>query len=304
MFVSEVAPVAGGAYLIVGLGLICTYLVLFGLKQGYQYTLGALIRKLAGAVGGIRFIGGKLEDIFLRLDHYILGRIGDGLDASEAGLTKWWHGMEWLARETYDTFASFGRDVHYTIRTIVDGTIPAAVGAGTHGLRGSIGAVRRALQREAAQLSHALAVRAHAIEVELARDFGRAWRGIDHLRGVTIPHVWKGVFGAAAGVTTLDDYVRGKLTRRVTNLEKRLAAGTLGAVAIAALTRVYPWWKCTNVRRFNRNLCRSPIGSLDWLFALTAGALVALDVERIAHEGQDVANALAEIWNAMARQGS
>jgi len=75
--------------------------------------------------------------------------------------------------------------------------------------------------------------------------------------------------------------------------------GAVGGIALATLTRVFPWWRCSNVRAFNRQLCRSPLGSLDWLFALAGLAVVALDPEEIAHLGQDLADELGGIFDRM-----
>ena len=75
-------------------------------------------------------------------------------------------------------------------------------------------------------------------------------------------------------------YTRRNLRIRIGRLEQALAAGVVGAVAVAAITRLAPYWQCTNVRRFNRFLCRSPVGGLDALLGIIAGtALLALALD-------------------------
>lgn len=264
----------------VGAGAVILWLFLLGLKNGYEYSLGAFLRKLADMVDDIWVVGGPLGRAFDRADELILEGIGSGLHALESVISKWWAGMEWLARQTYNTMAEFADDTYETFKSVVSGVIPDSIETGTLPQKLSIGKLRRWMKAEAERLMVQIVRRAHGLELALERDFGKAWRGIDNIRGVSIPRLWRWARGAEATLRDLSKRVGTAIPRRLTRLEQLVLGTALTAAGIAALTRVFPYWQCTNVKRWNRMLCRAPIGALDDLLGLallTVGSLSIVD---------------------------
>jgi len=256
------APIAG---LAAALWLVViAWAVLFGIKYAYDYTFGAFLRGLADATRDIRWIGGKIAATFDSMDHFVQSRIADGLDGLEASAARLWDGLAWLVRETGDALVDFGTDVHAAIAGVVGGEIPTQIKAGTAPIdRRLDGVNRRTTERARAEAL----VRARGIDAVNKR-----------IGELVLPRI------RALDQTVADviGFTRRNLAIRLSRLEKLIAAGAIGAVAVAAMTRVFPYWQCTNVRRFNRSLCRLPIGLLDDLLGVGLAVLVMSDVCRMA----------------------
>src|SRR5207249_3528659 len=131
-----------------------------------------------------------LGDEVLKVGNGIEGVLGAWLNAADTHLARWWHGQQKLAEWTYDTIADFATSTVHAFNTLVHGTIPQAVTTVVSPIRTDLGKLRRALRAEARSLEIQLVHRAHAIEATIERDFGKAWRGIDNVRGVAIPRIW------------------------------------------------------------------------------------------------------------------
>ena len=276
------APAAPAAGITAGLILLAfAWVVLYGSMRGYDYSFGALVRKLADMVDDIWLVGGKLADALRAMDYFVMARMADGLDELEEQMSRLWYGLTWIVRETGHALEAFGADVQAAIEGIVGGDIPAQVGAATRPLSDAIGAFRKGLRR---YVEDELARFRNGID-GLRRDFTREAlaraHGIDDVRGLVATVVLPRIRGIDETLADLKAWARRILGTRVTNLEKALAAGALGAVAIAAITRVFPYWQCTNVRRFNRSLCRMPIGFLDDLLGLAGAVVLLSDVCRL-----------------------
>jgi hypothetical protein len=282
------AEVGGAAMLLIGIGVLSVYVVMFGLKHGYDYSLGSLLTKLAQLTGHIWAIGGSLSKSIDAVNHWVEGRLAQALEATETIVAKWWHGMEWIIKATADTLATFGADVHATIEAIVHGTIPNAVHGVTGPLTQALAALRRTVVAQAVAIEHDLGRRARAIEDTLARDFGAAWRGIDHVRGSlagSIAHLGTVIHGDIAG---LRDYAHRNLGRRVKALEGKLAAAAVAAAAITAVTTLFGFLRCTNVQKAGKGLCRMDGSVLDSLLLDTLLIASALSVVEFAKELQAV----------------
>lgn len=292
------APEAG--WLVIGFGIFGLWLAVTITQKGYDATLGFFLRMLANALRDVRFIGGYLARPLEQADHFIMDKLGRARADVESMMTKWWHGMEWLVRETYDAIVAFGEDIHGAIDGIVHGTIPSLIHGATHGARVTIIRQTRVVYQKIGQVERAATARAHGLEQEIEQTFGRALRGIDYIQRVALPRLWHGVHALDAEAASLGQYTRRGLGTRVGNLEKWLGVTLVGGAAIAALTRVFPWWQCSNVRRFMRGVCRSPFGSLDWLFALLAFVVVALDPLAVLHAAEDATDELEGIVRQMA----
>ena len=142
------APAAPAAGITAGLILLAfAWVVLYGSMRGYDYSFGALVRKLADMVDDIWLVGGKLADALRAMDYFVMARMADGLDELEEQMSRLWYGLTWIVRETGHALEAFGADVQAAIEGIVGGDIPAQVGAATRPLSDAIGAFRKGLRR-------------------------------------------------------------------------------------------------------------------------------------------------------------
>jgi hypothetical protein len=251
------------------------WVVLWGMKYGYDYSFGALLRKLADVLDVKVWkisIGGGFA--FRAVDDFVQARIADGIDEVELAMAKTFHGLELLVRMIGDTAVGFAGDVQSALDGLVHGEIPKAVAGATRPLAVDLGKIRTWLRAETARLESTLTRKAHALELELDRDFGRAWRGIDAINSKTLPRLYHEILGDIAAVRGYTLRHLRLLRARVRALELELATGALAAIAITALTRVWPYWKCTNVRRAMRGICRAPTGLIDLLFGLGVETIV------------------------------
>jgi len=294
-YAAPLAPEAGltGALLL----LVFVLIVLYGLHYGWQYTFGAFLRRLADMVDDIWIVGGKLEDAFLATDHWVQAEIGKGISAVEQAVARTWAAMTWIVRETGDAIVAFGEDVHAAIAGLVDAEIPEQIKAGTAPIDTRLDRVNKRTREQARAEAQARSRGIDAVNRDLTAEARSRERGIDALNERITARVIPRVRALEQGLADVIGFTRRNLRIRVGRLEQALAAGVIGAAAVAALTRVFPYWQCTNVRRFNRSLCRSPIGGLDWLFGLAALTVIALDPEEIAELGQDLTRGLSAIWD-------
>jgi hypothetical protein len=273
----EAAPI--GALLGASLLAICAYLTLVGLSKAYDYTLGALLHKL-GQVLDFRVwkfkvpVGGAFD----ALDHSIRDSIGAGITQLEATIGRLFHGMEYLVKLQWDTLAGFAHDVEDAIVGLYSGAMPQIV---KHTTQQIVKPVREHTTVTVKRVTHLEHTVYRGID-ELRRDLTRAWqtalRGIDDLRGALAHDVIPAIRGLEGEVAALGRLSRGALNVRLRRLEHLVLGGAIVGAALATLTRYFPYWQCTNVRAFNRVLCRSPIGAPEELlgFLLAAGAIANL----------------------------
>jgi len=300
MLLAEVAPAAPAIDLAIGLWALAAVMLGIGLQRTWDYHIGAVLHLLASALD-VRVwrinlnLGGPFEAANDRLQELL----GQWVLAHEKALGLWWHANKQVVSYLGDSIVGFGEAVHGTIENLVYGTIPATVTAHTKPLRGEIydvgGAARARDNAEARARSRGIDATHRDLTAEkLARE-----RGIDNVGAKAKAYTDARVGRVQGQLAAERRYSHRILNRRLTWLEKALGVGALSGIAIAALTRVFPYWQCTNVRRFNRGVCRSPIGSLDWLFGLAAVAVVALNIEEIAELGQDLTDELSGLWETM-----
>ena len=274
------------------------WVVLWGSMQGYDYSFGALMRKFADMVEDIWIVGGKLADALRGLDTFVLRQMGKGLDGLEAANARLWDALTWVVRETADAMVAFGSDVADAIGGLVGGTIPTQIGNVVGPVRDNLAG----LQRRVRQIIDTELARFHngidGLRRDLTREALRSERGIDsvgdRITSVVMPRI-------RALDQRLDEaigYTRRTLARRLSRVEKLVLGGALTAAVLATLTRYFPWWRCTNVRAFNRTLCRMGVADLGGLLGLLAGtALLALvlDPRSLAKAAETVTGGLEGI---------
>jgi hypothetical protein len=258
---------------------LTAWVVLIGVLYTYRYTFGALILKLADMVDDIWLVGDDLADALEKLDHVIQASLSAGISGLEETSAKVWHALTWSVDATGDAILAVSAATHSLGESLVHAVIPAQVDAKVVPLGKQVARYQDAGVRRANEEAHA---RARGIDV-LGRDLTAERlareRGIDYVGRLVTQRVIPRVNALDHALDDLAGWTRGVLGRRVGRLEAALGAGVIGAAAIAALTRVFPYWRCTNVRRFNKALCRSPIRNLRaWESLLDLGALFALDV--------------------------
>lgn len=283
------------------LAALAALILALALRVVYLATIGFLLTEIANALNVSIFghkigFGGKVEAINTRIERTLGGLVL----AAEKPFALWMHANVAAWRWTIGGLGWFASGVHQAFDNVVHGTLPRVIHDTTHTVTVKVGSVSVALKAQVASLERELTAKAKGLERTLELEFGKAWRGIDHIRGQAIPRLWHSVAGLEADVAGLEHSVGRVIPHRLTRLEKLLGAGVIGGAAIAALTRVFPYFQCSNVKRFNRNVCRSPLGSLDWLFVLGFGTLFALDTRELVKVGQELEAELNSLLRKLA----
>jgi len=270
-------PAAGGVALTGALLLeLLAWATLFALVYSYDNTMGALLRGLADKLRGVRWVGGTIARALQSVDDYVQGKLEDALDGIEYSVARTWDALTWVVRETGDALVAFGEDVHAAIAGLVQGEIPAQVRASTAPIAERVG---RANAAQAARARAEAQARARGID-RLSRDLTAerlaSERGIDALRARLGEVVMPRIRTLEGGLADVVGYTRRTLSRRLSRVEQLVLGGAIAAGALAVLTRHFPWWQCTNVRSFNRALCRTPRADLEGALALlvTTGILL------------------------------
>lgn len=293
MAAPAVAPegigVAGltAAYVLVMFGVI----VLYGIQYGYSWTFGALIRKLAAMVEDIWVVGGKLADALNALDSAVQTVIGQGIQSLEHVAAKLWHSLEWLVKLQVDTMADLADSTLSAVNGIIYGEIPEQIRDRTKDFTNGLAGLRSTTDQRARAEADARAKGIDQLRRDHTRESLSRERGIDRLAHRLNEVVMPWLTSLEHGVADVRDFAHSNLAARLRALEQALAAGAVGAVAVAAMTRFWPYWQCTNVRRFNRGLCRLPVGALDDLLGAGLTILVLSDVCAMARVIRDGANA-------------
>lgn len=285
-----VAPAVAIAGLIsASLFTLACFLVLYGLLKGYQWTLGALLTELADKVRGVRWVGGKVADALEGIDEAVVDSIGAGVLASQEAMGKFWAGIAWIWEQTINAILELGRSTADALDGVQSAEIPNAITTRTREI------VREVYRGDLTARARARAIDARAtagidrLTRDLAAEKLRSERGIDALDaklGRAIEGARDYAASQAAGARAWAGTRLRGLDARIATVTGLIAAGALTAAGIRALDRNFPWWKCTNVRRFNRQLCRAPLGALDDLFGLALAIVGSLSILELARELQ------------------
>lgn len=265
------------------LAALAAYIVALGLKKGYHYTLGAFLLTIAALIptislGPIGRIGGAN---IAHLSHKIEASIASLAHGFESRVGGFFHGLNTLVHSTYSTMEYGFSQVALAFHNLTHATIPAIVEGATAPARTR--ADRRLKTLDERQRAEARA-RAAGIEAgvrDLTTEKLARQHGIDAVRKGSKAYTDSQAGRLQGQIARERAYSHKVLGGRISWLERLLGVGVIGGIAVAALTRVFPYWQCSNVRRFMRGLCRSPLGSLDWLFALAALAALSLNPDPV-----------------------
>lgn len=272
-----------------GLGLLAMLLFLIGCREGWDATFGLILNGLASAadvgIWKIKLPGGAG---FRKLDSFVQKKIGEAILATEQSLGLWWHANTQVVEYLADSWLDFTWTMHDFGSSLVHGTIPATVDART---KPGIAHARREAHSAAARAGSEARARARgdkAIAADLDTTFGRARAGIDSVGEKSKAYTDARVGRVQGQIAAERAYSHRVLNKRLTWLEKALGVGALGGIAIAALTRVFPYWQCSSFRRFSRLICRAPLGALDDLFGLALLAVGPISIVEFARMLQGV----------------
>lgn len=302
--VAPAVPAVGiGAMASVGLLAIACALVLLGLRQSYSWTLGALLTKLADKTRGIRWIGGTIADSLESIDEFVLDQIGKGILASEKAAARFFHAAQWLWEATVDSIREVAAATADALDGIQSSEIPRQITERTRETTRQIDKTNAYTRARDRALSRQIGTGIDRLQRDLQAEKLARQRGIDALEAKLegrIDGIVDGVQGSIAGVRSwADARIRG-LGGRLSSVQSQVAEGAVAAVALGVLARNFPWYRCSNVRRFNSALCRGNPDLLMALAALTAVTAVAVDPRVVARTGQQAVELLEGVLEDLA----
>jgi len=263
---------------------ILVWAALFGLQQFYTYTFGALLHGIKSALNAIPLV--KIGDATVgKIDSFVQAQIGTALSAAEVNVGRTWHALSYVARLTAETVELLAHATLDALDGITRSTIPeqiaGSIAPAATRLAGTVAALRLTVSRMRLDLY----ARVGTLEHDLDRLFGRAWQGIDKVRADARAQARAIAGGLAADLGALNRYAHGALNHRLTRLEERLAGAAITAGAIAALSRIAPWVRCSNVGKLGRTVCRTETNFLD---ALLAGSLLIVGTISLAQFAREL----------------
>lgn len=298
----------------VGLGLILTWLVLYGMHQGSNTWLRTLVEEYSKPRGGFikRVATAPVRAIargVLRVEQVVRAAIAVALLATELAVVSWLHGLADLAIGVGRELEDLGKGIEAGIERLTTVWIPRFV-------HRALAPLER-LAHEALRVGHRADAYAHAeasrlrhgidrLRRDVAHDIARARRGIEHgIAARVLPRIRgleRTVEGAVTGALprlrarerALEREVYGRLTRRLSRLEKLIGAGLIGAVVIRTLAKVAPWIFCRNVGRLGKTVCRLDADTLSAIEAALLGAFAVADFETLIRYMQDAEEEIIE----------
>lgn len=287
-FAPAAEPLAIPALFGISLVLLAAAMLMFGLVYIFDYTIGLLMDAMAGLVKGVPFVGGIAKGGIEKAKHNIRDRMVSSAQGLEHGAGMFWHGAAQLTEYTGKTILYLGLGMRTATHNLVNAVIPGLIHDKTH-----------PLAQQQAKTSSAAAARDRAEAKARTRGIDATTRDITqekHARERGIDYVGTKAEGL---VDSLGDRVESAIAaeRRYAHkiLHGELASwqeltgyAAIGGIALATLTRVFPFWQCTNFRRFSKLLCRSPIGALEDLFGLALLAIGPISIVEFARMLQDV----------------
>lgn len=286
---APLVPLVGiGGLLGVGLVLIAAAFLMFGLIYLFDYTIGLLMDAMAGLVKGVPFVGGIAKSGIESAKHNIRSRMVGAADSMERTGGRFFHGAGQLADYVGQTLVDFASSTHAAIASLVESVIPANVTGATRPIAIRLGAVRTYVDHLFRENLRRLTQGIDRLNTRITNVEHRLQGGIDNVETKA-----ENAVTDAAGIATGQIAAQRKLAHDILNgkiasWEQITSYAAIGAIALATLTRVFPYWQCTNVRAFNRLLCRSPIGLLEDLFGLALLALGPISIVEFGRLLQEV----------------
>lgn len=289
-------PVAIPA-LLIALRLFMQVFAVWMLRLAYAVTLGLLLRLLASQAGRVPLIGGKLKKWLTGADMFVADALGKVAQANETVLSGFFHGLGVVVDQTNDTIVDLAKSMYVTFDAVIHGEIP------NHAKRANQPIVAR-VKREAdrsraydARTSKAIATTGKASVARTKAEARARQAAIARVEHTYTDVVVPDLRGIRTGLANLRGYTARQLraaNRRIGSLERALGAGAIAAIGLGVLSRAFPYWRCTNVRSFNRALCRAPVGALDDLLGLALLSVGSLSIVAFAEEVGELMDPAAE----------
>lgn len=283
--------------LLIALRLFMQVFAAWMLRLAYAVTLGLLLRLLASKADKVPLIGGKLKRWLTGADMAIADALGRVAQANEIVLSKFFYGLGVVTDQVNDTIVDLAKSMYVTFDAVIHGEIPnhakranAPIAKRIKDETGRSAARDRAQRRSIDDLGARSRARDKAEATARARGIDRLQ---DEIRNVVLPRV-RALRGEIADVRGYTARQVRAVSRRVSRLEAALGAGAIAAVGLGVLSRAFPYWRCTNVKAFNRALCRAPVGALDDLLLLALTGVSSLSIVALAEELQDLMDPATE----------
>lgn len=281
--------------LLIPLALVLGFLVLLGLMQGYNYSLGPLLRGIETWLGNVtvnawvfkthpfKFLAKEVG----KLDNVIRSAMGHQITAYDLKLAKAVTASATSA-STLSAAVEFNSLKTLTaLQTLTGATIPKAT------------AIARAPALDALRGIDEVNSKAKAREKALASSFAT---GIDRVRArgdTKVKAETKRAKAAEAKIRTHENI----LTKDIAKLKSKFAAVALTGLVVAALTRFLgSWIKCPSLRRVGKRIGCGGFAFLEDLLALTFVPLIASDLCAITSAMTKAAQLYAPVLDYLAEQ--
>lgn len=238
---------------------------LFALQKFYSYTLGAVVRGLAGLIDKAVPFYDLGSATVGKIDDGVQVAIGSALSAAERNVSRTWSALAWVVRETGDTLELFAHATVEAFHSLTHGEIPAQIRSNVIPNTVRLGQATAALGASVLGLRATLYAQVGGLEARVARAVAAAQAAAGQLRDVDIPALRDLVDAAGARVGALGRYVHGALDRRIGRLEQAVTGAALAAGVLAVIARYAPWVRCSNVGKVGKAICRTDTGLLDAL---------------------------------------
>lgn len=273
--------------------LLFAFCVVWGLMYTYDYSIGAAMRGLADKINGLPFIGGftagKLRDV----DDYVLRQMGTALDGIEGLTGRTWDALTYVVKETGEALEAFGADVYVAISNVIDSEIPQQLGGALLPVRDSLAGLRRKVRSivdtELARLGRGI----DGLTRDLRGEVLARQRGIDYVGDRAHAYTDAVADGLSRSIAAQRWWADRILGGEIADWRRITSYAAVGGVALATLTRVFPYWQCTNVRRFNRGMCRMDATGIDALLGLVLGFALPLSLDEFTRTMQGGAEVIA-----------
>ena len=297
------AGVGIAGLLTVGLTALAASLVLYGLLKAYQFSLGALIQTLSEHVRGIKWVGGRIADALDSMDDAVVDAIGKGILATEQASARFFHGVMWIWDATIDSIADLAAATTEAITGLTDGEIPRQVREQTRPLTTTVGQQGTWARARDKALAKQMATGIDRLHKDLLAEQLAREKGIDAIGAkvtARVDGIADRLAGEIAGVRSwAGEHFRG-IDARLSGVNRFVGTAAATGAVLLALDRVFPWYKCRNVRRFNAGLCRGNPDALLGLLALGALGAGLADPRAIARAGQETTEALEALFRELA----
>lgn len=286
-----IAPEAVSLAALLSGGLIALLitLVLIGIYKTYQWTLGALLAEIADALHKVPLVGKRLARAVDGINDRVLDTIGKAIIGSETAAAKFFHGLAWVWTETIDSIAMLAGATYEAVAGLRDGDIPRVVRERTTVIEHDVQRIDTRTRAREKAIQAAAATGIDRLQRDLAAEKLAREKGIDAVQAQVDARLDAMQDAAERAVADAKAWAArkvGGLTGRLDTLTHVVGAGAVAATALRVLDRSFPWYKCRNVRDFNRMLCRAPVGGLDDLLGLALVAVGPISIVAFARELQ------------------